>query len=254
MAEAVRGGLQAMPEGQHEAATALGLGYWRATGLIVLPQALRIALPAMTNEFIALVKNTTLVLIVSILDLLGIAQAALADPELGRHEQGGLCVRRPDLLARLLRPLARRTRAGAQPLQGGAALMTCPSPSATSRRNPPASSTSCKRARVGLIVDTRAVAASRRPGFSKRQLAAGLDEAGIGYLHLQKLGTPKEGRDAARSGNLTKLFDIYEKQLATPEAREQLDELTAIVSQAGRCACSATSATSVTATASASPS
>jgi general L-amino acid transport system permease protein len=80
MAEAVRGGLQAVPEGQHEAATALGLGYWRATAFIVLPQAIRIALPAMTNEFISLVKNTTLVLIVSILDLLGIAQAALADP------------------------------------------------------------------------------------------------------------------------------------------------------------------------------
>jgi len=80
MAEAVRGGLQAVPEGQHEAATALGLGYWRATGLIVLPQAIRIALPAMTNEFISLIKNTSLVLIVSILDLLGIAQAALADP------------------------------------------------------------------------------------------------------------------------------------------------------------------------------
>src|SRR5207237_6384747 len=86
-----------------------------------------------------------------------------------------------------------------------------------------------QRAGVGLVVDTRAVAASRRPGFSKRQLAAGLDEGGIGYLHLQKLGTPKEGRDAARAGNLTKLFDIYEKQLATPSAREQLDELTAIV-------------------------
>ncbi len=80
MAEAVRGGLQAVPEGQREAATALGLGYWRSTYFIVLPQAIRIALPAMTNEFIALVKNTTLVLIVSILDLLGIAQAALADP------------------------------------------------------------------------------------------------------------------------------------------------------------------------------
>jgi general L-amino acid transport system permease protein len=80
MAEAVRGGLQALPAGQQEAATALGLGYWRATSLIILPQAIRIALPAMTNEFIALVKNTTLVLIVSILDLLGIAQAALADP------------------------------------------------------------------------------------------------------------------------------------------------------------------------------
>ena len=89
---------------------------------------------------------------------------------------------------------------------------------------------------VRLLIDVRAVAASRRPGFSKRQLAAGLDEAGIGYLHLQKLGTPKEGRDAARSSNLAKLFDIYEKHLATPEAREQLDELTAIV-QSGRPVC-----------------
>ena len=93
-----------------------------------------------------------------------------------------------------------------------------------------------KRVGVGLIVDTRAVAASRRPGFSKRQLAAGLDASGIGYVHLQKLGTPKEGRDAARSGKLAKLFDIYEKHLATPEAREQLDELTAIV-KSGRPAC-----------------
>jgi general L-amino acid transport system permease protein len=80
MAEAVRGGLQAIPPGQAEAASALGLGYWRTTGLVVLPQALRISLPALTNEFIALVKNTSLVLIVSIFDLLGIAQAALADP------------------------------------------------------------------------------------------------------------------------------------------------------------------------------
>ena len=80
MAEAVRGGMQAVPEGQQEAATALGLSYWRTTSLIILPQALRIALPAMTNEFIALVKNTTLVLVVSILDLLGVAQASLADP------------------------------------------------------------------------------------------------------------------------------------------------------------------------------
>ena len=80
MAEAVRGGLQALPDSQAEAAQALGLGYWRIQRMIVLPQALRIALPAMTNEFIALFKNTTLVLIVSLFDLLGIAQAALADP------------------------------------------------------------------------------------------------------------------------------------------------------------------------------
>src|SRR3954453_15782087 len=72
---------------------------------------------------------------------------------------------------------------------------------------------------VGLVVDTRAVAASRRPGFSKRQLVADLDEASISYLHLQKLGTPKEGRDAARSGKLTKLFHIYERHLASPDAR-----------------------------------
>jgi uncharacterized protein (DUF488 family) len=90
-----------------------------------------------------------------------------------------------------------------------------------------------QRAKVKLIVDTRAVAASRRPGFSKRQLAADLDQAGIGYLHLQKLGTPKDGRDAARYGNLRKLFDIYERHLKTPEAREQLDELTAIVKSGG---------------------
>ena len=56
------------------------------------------------------------------------------------------------------------------------------------------------RAKVGLLVDVRAVAASRRPGLSKRQLAAGLDERGIRYLHLRGLGTPKEGRLAARRG------------------------------------------------------
>jgi general L-amino acid transport system permease protein len=81
MAEVVRGGLQAIPVGQYEAAQALGLSYWRSTGLIVLPQALRIAIPGLVNEFIALLKNTTLVLIVSLFDLLGIVQAALADPK-----------------------------------------------------------------------------------------------------------------------------------------------------------------------------
>ena len=81
MAEVVRGGLQAIPVGQYEAAQALGLSYWRSTGLIVLPQALRIAIPGLVNEFISLLKNTTLVLIVSLFDLLGIVQAALADPK-----------------------------------------------------------------------------------------------------------------------------------------------------------------------------
>jgi uncharacterized protein (DUF488 family) len=82
-----------------------------------------------------------------------------------------------------------------------------------------------KRARVGLLVDVRAVAASRRPGFSKRQLAAGLDDHGIRYVHLQKLGTPKEGRLAARSGRAGEMLRIYERHLQKPEAQEQLDEL-----------------------------
>ncbi len=81
MAEAIRGGLQSLPKGQAEAAAALGLGYWKATWFIVLPQALRLALPALANEFIALLKNTTLVLVVSLFDLLGIVHAALADPK-----------------------------------------------------------------------------------------------------------------------------------------------------------------------------
>ena len=58
-----------------------------------------------------------------------------------------------------------------------------------------------RAARVALLIDVRAVAASRKPGFSKRQLAAGLDAAGIGYVHLQGLGTPKPGRDAVRAGH-----------------------------------------------------
>ena len=91
-------------------------------------------------------------------------------------------------------------------------------------------------AKVGLLVDVRAVAASRRPGFSKRQLAAGLDERGIGYLHLRALGTPKEGRLAARSGKRDELFRIFEKHLRTPEAREELDEL-ATLAKSGRRLC-----------------
>src|SRR5256714_10916340 len=86
-----------------------------------------------------------------------------------------------------------------------------------------------ENAGVKLLVDVRAVAASRRPGFSKRQLAAGLDERGISYLHLRALGTPKEGRLAARSGNAAEMYRIYETHLKTPEAREALDELTSLV-------------------------
>jgi uncharacterized protein (DUF488 family) len=93
-----------------------------------------------------------------------------------------------------------------------------------------------KRAKVKLLVDTRAVAASRKPGFSKRQLAATLDENGIAYLHLQKLGTPDEGRQAARAGKLDTLWRIYAKHLKTPEAIEAMDELIAIV-KSGQSVC-----------------
>ena len=93
-----------------------------------------------------------------------------------------------------------------------------------------------KRAKVKLLVDTRAVAASRKPGFSKRQLAATLDENGIGYLHLQKLGTPDEGRQAARAGKLDTLWRIYAKHLKTPEAIEAMDELISIV-KSGQSVC-----------------
>jgi uncharacterized protein (DUF488 family) len=86
---------------------------------------------------------------------------------------------------------------------------------------------------VKLLVDVRAVTSSRRPGFSKNQLAAGLDERGIAYLHLKGLGTPKEGRLAARSGRYDVLQKIYSKHLKTAQAKEELDELSALVKQTG---------------------
>jgi general L-amino acid transport system permease protein len=80
MAEVVRGGLQSIPKGQYEAASALGLGYWRTMAFIVLPQALTMVIPGIVNVFIALFKDTTLVLIVAIFDLLGQLRAAFSDP------------------------------------------------------------------------------------------------------------------------------------------------------------------------------
>ncbi len=93
-----------------------------------------------------------------------------------------------------------------------------------------------ERARIEVVVDTRAVAASRRPGFSKRQLAASLDETGIGYIHLQKLGTPAEGRAAARSGDTDLLWRIYDKYIKTREAQAELDELIALIKTGKRVA------------------
>lgn len=80
MAEVVRGGLQAIPKGQYEGAMALGLPYWKMMRLIILPQALKIVIPGIVNTFIGLFKDTTLVLIIALFDLLGIVQASIADP------------------------------------------------------------------------------------------------------------------------------------------------------------------------------
>lgn len=81
LAEAVRGGLQAVPRGQYEAADALGLGYWKKMGLIILPQALKISIPPLVNQFISMFKDTSLVIIIGLFDLLTTAKTALADPQ-----------------------------------------------------------------------------------------------------------------------------------------------------------------------------
>jgi general L-amino acid transport system permease protein len=80
MAEVIRGGLQAIPRGQGEAASALGLSWWKTTALIVMPQALRHVIPGLVNSFIALFKDTSLVSIVALFDLLGSVRASFSDP------------------------------------------------------------------------------------------------------------------------------------------------------------------------------
>jgi len=80
LAEVIRGGLQAVPRGQHDAADALGLSYWKKNGLIILPQAIRHVIPPLVNTFIAFFKDTSLVLIIGIFDLLTTAKTAIIDP------------------------------------------------------------------------------------------------------------------------------------------------------------------------------
>ena len=80
LAEVVRGGLQALPRGQYEAADALGLSYWKKTGFIILPQALRLVIPPLVNTFIGFFKDTSLVLIIGIFDLLTAGKVAVTEP------------------------------------------------------------------------------------------------------------------------------------------------------------------------------
>jgi hypothetical protein len=102
LAEVIRGGLQALPKGQYEAADALGLGYWQTQRLIILPQALKIAIPPIVNTFIGLFKDTSLVAIVGLTDLVLATRQALGDPEWRPVLHRGLSLHHADLLDLLL--------------------------------------------------------------------------------------------------------------------------------------------------------
>lgn len=90
--------------------------------------------------------------------------------------------------------------------------------------------------RVELLVDVRAVASSRRPGFAKTKLAANLEGAGIGYRHLRGLGTPAEGRLAARAGRHDEMREIFLSHMKTPGAQDELETLAELV-RSGRRVC-----------------
>lgn len=87
-----------------------------------------------------------------------------------------------------------------------------------------------KAAGVATLVDVRAVAASRRAGFSKTILGTSLAAEGIAYVHLRDLGTPKAGRDAARKGRVSEMREIFADHLQEPAAQLQLEQLKAIAS------------------------
>jgi uncharacterized protein (DUF488 family) len=92
-----------------------------------------------------------------------------------------------------------------------------------------------READVATLIDIRAKAFSRRSEFNAKKLAASLQEAGIGYLHLPSLGSPDPARDAAKSGDLKKFERLYRKQLATPEAEAALGRVLAMASAAPVC-------------------
>ena len=88
MAEVVRGGLQAIPKGQTEAARSMGLSYWQSIRLIILPQALTITIPAIVNTFIGLFKDTSLVIVIGLFDVLQVAKSSVTDPNwLGKEHE-----------------------------------------------------------------------------------------------------------------------------------------------------------------------
>lgn len=92
-----------------------------------------------------------------------------------------------------------------------------------------------KRAKIKTLIDVREVANSRRAGFSKKSLAAALDEAGIAYIHMKPLGTPKAGREAARKGDAKTMQRIFEAKLAAPESQLALAETAELAKQGRVC-------------------
>ena len=88
-----------------------------------------------------------------------------------------------------------------------------------------------KRAGVELVIDVRAVASSRRPGFSKSMLAASLKGQGVDYVHLRQLGTPKAGREAARSGRIDEMRAIFSEHLEEPAAQLELQRAGELASE-----------------------
>lgn len=92
-----------------------------------------------------------------------------------------------------------------------------------------------KAAKIKTLVDVREVANSRRAGFSKKSLAAALDEAGIAYIHLKPLGTPKAGREAARRGDTKTMTRIFEAKMVEPESQLALAETADLVAKGRTC-------------------
>src|SRR4051812_43396545 len=86
-----------------------------------------------------------------------------------------------------------------------------------------------------LLIDVRAVPQSRKPGFSKRQLAAALDQAGIAYVHLQALGTPKPGRDAVRAGHPERMEVIFRDHMTSERAQAELAQATSLARERPAC-------------------
>lgn len=103
------------------------------------------------------------------------------------------------------------------------------------RTTPDAVAAALAEAGVRVLIDVRAVPASRRPGFSKRALAERMERAGIAYLHLRDLGTPKAGREAARAGAVATMRAIFDAHMEKPEAEAALAQAIAVAAEKPAC-------------------